>query len=107
MMLLLAESRTMPQLLWVAVLSEMVLPLEATQIPALPDSELRATNPSRMQPSALRMMALAKPPASTTGEPTPCSVSCLFTLTFSWYLPLWTSMVSPAEAASMAAWMVA
>ena len=53
----------------VALLPEMVLFCELTQIPESVETlpELVAINPSRVQPSALRVMALPEPPASTTG----------------------------------------
>ena len=77
----LEDSRMMPcSELPVAVLSEMVLPDDFTQIPF---RLLRATNPCRMQSSALSVMALSDQLASTTGEPMPRSVSRLSTTTFS------------------------
>ena len=85
---LLEKSRRMPELgLPVAVLPEIVLELDVTLIPDCPVDEFMATKSFRVQPLALRVMALPDPPASTTGRPeplsTPCRVSCLFTLTFS------------------------
>ncbi len=77
------------QLLLEMLLPEIELLSEVTDIPAQGNSppEFVAPNPSRVHPSALRVIALPDPPASTTGRPvplsTPRSVSVLFTSTFS------------------------
>jgi hypothetical protein len=84
MVLLLEENRAMPLLLlWQTVLPVMVLLLELIVIPA-PSHELFVTlNPLTAIPSALNVIALSLPPASTTGCPIPLSVTDLSTTTFS------------------------
>ncbi len=67
MVLPLEETRLMPNLLRVAILLKIELSLEATDMPALVLAEFVATKPSRVQPSELRVIALPNPPACTIG----------------------------------------